>query len=427
MKLEKPKNINYCATVVEIKTLVPLEGCDNVQAAIIMGNQVIVDKTTQIGSIGLFFPVECQLSKNFLSTNNLYRTATLNADPTKKGYFEEKGRVKCAKFRGHKSEGFYIPLKSVLFTSVHLDNLHVGDTFDELFGIEICKKYTIKTRASGMRNINGKKTAKETKILENQFRFHDDTSMLYKNLSKINPFSLIHVSYKIHGTSAIVSKLLCKKPLKWYEKILKKLGVNVVDTHYDYVYASRKVIKSETEEEGFYNDNIWKTGFEELKDFLEDGMTIYYEIAGYLKTGAPIQSKYDYGCSPGEHKIFVYRITYTNPFGKVYEFSAPQVQKWCKARGLTPVLELFYGQADNIVSRNKAETDEEWENLFLEEIKKRYNEKDCYICKNKVPEEGCVIRIEGGQFEAYKQKSTRFYELETKLLDKGEADIEEEN
>lgn len=44
MSLKEPKNKNYCATVVEIKTLVPLDGCDFVQAAIIMGNQVIVSK-----------------------------------------------------------------------------------------------------------------------------------------------------------------------------------------------------------------------------------------------------------------------------------------------------------------------------------------------------------------------------------------------
>ena len=71
--------------------------------------------------------------------------------------------------------------------------------------------------------------------------------------------------------------------------------------------------------------------------------------------------------------------------------------------------------------------DQKWEEEFLNELKSKYNEKDCYICKNKVPEEGCVVRIEGNEFEAYKQKSTRFYELETKMLDKGEVDIEEEN
>ena len=49
------------------------------------------------------------------------------------------------------------------------------------------------------------------------------------------------------------------------------------------------------------------------------------------------------------------------------------------------------------------------------------------MCKNEVPEEGCVVRIEGLDFEAYKAKSEAFYARETKLLDKGESNIEDEN
>ena len=37
MEIKKPKNENYAAIIVEIKTLVPLANCGNVQAAIIMG------------------------------------------------------------------------------------------------------------------------------------------------------------------------------------------------------------------------------------------------------------------------------------------------------------------------------------------------------------------------------------------------------
>ena len=48
------------------------------------------------------------------------------------------------------------------------------------------------------------------------------------------------------------------------------------------------------------------------------------------------------------------------------------------------------------------------------------------MCRNDVPEEGFVLRIEGLDFEAYKCKSEAFYLRETKLLDKGEFDIEEQ-
>ena len=64
---------------------------------------------------------------------------------------------------------------------------------------------------------------------------------------------------------------------------------------------------------------------------------------------------------------------------------------------------------------------------MINKVKELYNEKDCFICKNKVPEEGCVIRLEKLEFEAYKQKSERFYQRETNLLDKGESNIEDEN
>ena len=112
MKIEL-SNKNYCGTIVEIKTLVPLENCNNVQAAIVMGNQVIVGNDVKIGDIGIFFPVETQLSKEYLSANNLYRDSELNVDKNKKGYFELNGRIRCVKFRGNKSEGLFMPIESL--------------------------------------------------------------------------------------------------------------------------------------------------------------------------------------------------------------------------------------------------------------------------------------------------------------------------
>ncbi len=241
----KLTNPNYCATVVKIEKTVELDNCDNVQGAIIMGNHVIVSKNIEIGEIGLFFPVETQLSKEYLKANNLYRKSELNSDPeAKPGYFEENGRIKCVKFRGHKSEGLYMPLDSISFVSdTSMTYLQIGDEFNEIKGVEIARKYVIKTRSRGYMSSTGKKP-KENKIIEGQFHFHADTSQLYRNLDKINSDDIIQISYKIHGTSGISSYILCKKKLNWYEKLLKKIGVNIVDKQYDYVYSSRKVIKN---------------------------------------------------------------------------------------------------------------------------------------------------------------------------------------
>ena len=443
MKLNKPKNENYAAIVVEIKTLVPLENCDNVQAAIILGNQVIVDKSVKIGDVGLYFPLECQLSKEYLSANNLYRKKELNLDQTKAGYFEENGRIRCVKFRGHKSEGLFMPSGSLFFIGTSGLNLNLNDCFDELYGIPICSKYIVKqSRTPGSKS--NKSTKKyESKLVENQFRFHEDTGMLYKNLHRINPDSLISITYKVHGTSGISSYVLCKRKITKRERIgaflnniytkLVTLGKSryvTLETKYDYLYSSRKVIKNpelNPNAQHYYNEDIWGIAHKELEPYLQKGLSLYYEIVGYLPNGGMIQKDYDYGCKVGEHAIYIYRITQTNADGKVFEFSAKQVQDWCRKNGLTPVPQLFYNYAFNLTEGIPANSDEEWREIFLGQVKKYYNEQDCYICKNKVPEEGCVIRIEGLDFEAYKQKSNRFYELETKNLDKGESNIEDEN
>ena len=183
--LNKPINENYAAVVVEIKTLIPLDGCDNVQAAIIMGNQIIVSKDVKVGDIGLYFPLECQLSKEYLSNNNLYGKPELNIENTKKGYFNEKGRVRCQRFRGHKSEGLFMPLNSLDFIfSYSNGDLNLNDCFDELYGIPICSKYIVKqSRTPGSKS--NKSTKKyESKLVENQFRFHQDTLCVdfYRNV-----------------------------------------------------------------------------------------------------------------------------------------------------------------------------------------------------------------------------------------------------
>ena len=446
MKIIKPKNENYSAIVVEIKTLIPLEKCDNVQAAIIMGNQVIVSKSVKIGDIGLYFPLECALSKEYLSNNNLYNKSELNLDNTQKGYFDENGRVRCQRFRGHKSEGLFMPLESL--QSFGVLELEINTCFDEINGFPICSKYIVKqNRTPGQPGSRKTRSTKkyESKLIENQFRFHQDTNMLYRNLDRVGPDALISITYKMHGTSGISSYILCKKKLTWKDKLAKFFGTKIVEQDYDYIYSSRKVIKNEElnpNAQHYYNEDIWGIAHNELKDFLQKGMTFYYEIVGFLPNGGAIQKDYDYGCEPSQHAIYIYRITQTNVDGKVFEFSAKQVQDFCKKNGLNAVPELYYGFAKDFTDNISIKTagsdlggtdlickiDEEFDSdKFLNRIKQLYNEKDCFMCKTKVPEEGIVIRIEGLDFEAYKQKSTAFYERETAQLDKGEGNIEDEN
>lgn len=472
MKLKEPKNKNYCATVVEIKMLVPLANCDNVVHAIIMGNSVVVSKETKIGDIGLFFPVETALSDAYLKANNLYRKGEMNEDPTQKGYFEENGRIRCVKFRQNKSEGLFMPWQSLKFTNFVKSDwtkiegligtpLNIGDEFDELEGIEICHKYISpkQTRSSDhVKHQNGKGFKKyETKLVDGQFRFHEDTSMLYKNLHRFSGDSLISVTYKLHGTSGISSYVLCKKPVPFYTKALVGIwnffqsffipgdhSMEMEDTQYDYLYSSRKVIKNAELNPGaqhYYDVDIWGLAHDKVKDFLHKGMTFYYEIVGYTPSGSSIQGEFDYGQDPGTFGIYIYRITSTNIDGKVIEFSAKQVQDFCKGNGLKAVPELYYGYARDFVDNfellmntnnfgsNKlyCRTNTEFNSdEFLARMKREFNEKKCYMCKNNVIEEGCVVRIESTVFDAYKCKSFGFLEMESKNLDKNKTNLEDD-
>lgn len=455
--MKKPKNSNYAASIVKVQKTISLNGCDNVHAAIIMGNQVIVSKDTQVGDIGLYFPLETQLSEQYLANNNLYRKAELNTDPTQKGYFEENGRIRCVKFKGHKSEGLFMPLTSLEFITKFLsvwEPLKEGVEFDMINDVEICRKYIPKRSntpgAPGSKKERRGKNPIESKLIDGQFHFHEETNMLYKNLHKINPDDLISITYKIHGTSGISSYVLCKKNLSWYNKLFKFLGIEIVDTEYDYIYSSRKVIKNEAlrpNAEHFYDVDIWGMAHEQLKPFLQKGMTFYYEIVGYLPSGGMIQKDYDYGYpSPREleiggltkyntsYGVYIYRITQTNVDGKVTEYSAKQVQNFCKKYDLNPVKEMFYGTASRIFDASgikyhnwNSREDElkAWQIEFLEKIKELFNEEDCFMCINKVPEEGVVIRVESLDFQAYKQKSFQFYQRESEELDKNIVNIED--
>jgi len=143
MKLKKPVNQNYCATVIEIKNIIELDDCDNVVHTNIMGNLVITSKDTNIGDIGLYFPVETQLSDVYCSVNNLYRHSEKNSDPDKKGYMEDNRRIRCVKFRGHESQGLFMPIESISEFLDEGDKLVLGNEFDELNGYSICNKYVM--------------------------------------------------------------------------------------------------------------------------------------------------------------------------------------------------------------------------------------------------------------------------------------------
>lgn len=432
MNLKKPQNINYCATVMSVSRLIKLEKCDNVQGAFVSGYNVIVSNNVKEKDTGIFFPVECQLSKEFLSNNNLYRNKELNIDKEKAGYFEESGRLRCMKFRGNKSEGLFMPLDSLSFTGINTSEFNVNDSFDEINGIPICKKYYIETRNTSLSKGDKKKNKVKqiSRMIENQFRLHIDTEQLKKNMFKIKPDDIVSITAKLHGTSAVISKCLVKRKLSLKDKIAKYFGVEVKDTEYDLIYASRNVIKNESGDCcNYYSTDVWKENANKIKEFIPYGITLYAEIVGYASANKHIQKGYHYGCENGTNELYIYRITFTNADGKVFEFNRPQIDEFCNNAGLKTTPLFFYGYAKDIYP--DIVVDEKWHDSVLERLDKDesfyMNNIMCPINNKQVPAEGCVVRVEKlYNAEPYKLKNYKFLEWETKQIDGGEADIESE-
>lgn len=430
MKLTiKNKGSNYLAQIVKLPKPYKHPNADKLQCVVIQNNVVITGMTAKEGDIYVYFPLECAINKDYLKFSNSYRDKTLNADQTKVGFFESTGRVKAVKLRNQKSEGYIIPVYDLIFwlasRQIEVFDCDDGLEFDSIGDIIICEKYVPPyVRTKGSANTPKKKTPKvHSKLVENQFRFHTDTAQLKKNIHLLKPEHTVSITYKLHGTSAVFANVLCKRKLKWYEKLLKKCGIKIEDTYYDKLYSSRSVLKNAYEDKKhnhFYDTDIWGEAFKLIKDNIQVGYTLYAEIVGFTPSGAAIQKGYDYGCAPNTFEVYVYRITFTNVAGEVFELSFPQMQRYCEKYGIKYVPLFFYGMAQGFKG---AGPENEWHNYFLNSLS-CFLEKDCHMCNNKVPAEGVVVAIEGDTFQAFKLKSFAFFERESKELDKGEVDIE---
>lgn len=422
---------NYTATIVEIKNKIDLPGCDNICHTNIFGNMVIISKVTNVGDIGLYFPPECRLSETYLHENSMYRDKTFNKNQDKSGFFEKGGRIRCVKLRGHQSAGLFMPLSSLSYISLD-KGLQINDSFNNLEidskVYEICKKYVVQARHS-FHTQKQRKKAKESKIISSQWHFHYDTEQLGKNIYWFEPDDVIFISKKMHGSSFISGKVLCKRKLNPIEKFLKYIiGVAIKDVEYDIVYSSRKVIKNpdlNSKVTHYYDTDIWGFVNEEIKHTLTDGLTLYGEIVGFTPEGSPIQKDYDYGCINKEHHPYIYRITYTAPDGQVFDFDPLQVKQWCDNNGLKSVPMLYCGKVRDLFP--DLDTHTHFQETLLEKLKEKYLEKDCDMCKNNVPDEGIVIRnLSEPHLNAFKLKSFRFLEKESKQLDKGEVSLEDQ-
>ncbi len=407
---------NYSAVVVKINTLLELEGCDNLLWVPMLGLQALVSKDYKEGELYLMFPAEVQLSDDFCSNNNLYRHSDLNLDPNAKGYIEDNRRVRAVKLRGHISSALLVPLNFLCYlTDVSYNDLKEWDSFDTINDIEICKKYIVFKREPWTNRIGGKN--KRFQRIDNKvFPEHFDSDNFWINERKYKPTDLLVVTQKLHGTSARFGYVKTRRQLKWYERVLRWLGVKINDIEYDHIYASRTVIINWTVTKDytwFYKTNVWEVINERYGNRIPKDYIIYGEIV-WRDWQWAIQKNYTYGLPQWEMELYVYRISIVNDDGLITDLSWDNIREFCKLQWMKPVPEL-------------------WRGIYLgldinEFMEKRYFEQwytNCLpLSHPTLPDEWVIVRREGIIPYLTKAKCQWFLVMESKERDSGVVDME---
>lgn len=429
---------NNKAYVARIGNFQPIEGADRIiQASVVLNGvvqtQVVVGKNDyNEGDFVVYLDSNLCLDPIIIEAID-----KLHKDYGKEGfvslgrYLAKGNRVKTVKLKGCISDGLVVSIEKFeqFIDKKTRELFNEGFSFNDLGSTHICHKYfpPVRMQPTPGSKKDRKKRKLISRIIPEMFNFHIDTLALLKNSHKLYPEMVASCSRKVHGTSFICSNTKVLKKLKWYEILLKKAKVNIVDWEYDYLYASRTVVKNDLlNGTGFYSVNVWQDAGEKyFKGKLHNGETIYGEIVGYLPgTQTYIQKPFDYGCNVGEYKIAVYRITLTSDDGTVSEYSWNAMKERCKELNVPMVEEYFYGRLGDMYK--DIAWDENWNVNFIQRLQEVFLEGDCPLCKNKVPEEGIVIRPDSLYIEPFKLKSKRFILKESELKEKEDfVDIED--
>ena len=467
----------YCGYITRLKNVRKHSNADRLLLADCFGNTVIVGLEYQEGQLGVYFPVDGQLSEEFCVTNDLVRRKDENGKPAG-GYLDpEKRNIKAMKLRGEKSDGLFLPLTSLAnFTTI--SDLKEGDTITILNGVEICKKYIPKSRR-GENWHGGKRAHKPRQNFAPTFYEHVDTEQLAYHLNDFHAGDVVELSLKLHGTSGRTGYLPVTKQKKQtlWQKIMRKPAHTYIE--YDYVTGTRRVVLDDKHDGGFYTDNQFR--LEMAKKFegkLRKGETVYYEIVGFVNEFTPIMASvknskikdkefskqygeetvFSYGCSPtGEWEetscppdvlyvlpgfegtseiyppkceVYVYRMTMSNDDGDVVEMSPEQMRLRCDQMGVkyVPVFEKFMipDMGMDIDNDGTADTQIMSAGEYVLRKVEQYFDGPDPIGKTHI-REGVVARIVNRpNIAVYKHKNFSFKVLEGIIKDTADApDMEE--
>lgn len=443
--------------ITTLKDIRPHPNADKLMLATCFINTVCVakDKFAE-GEIGVYFPVDLQLSMEFCEQNKLLAVYE-NGVNISGGYMDPaKRNVKAIRLRGEKSDGLFLPLSCLAYTGVNLDSLNIGDPITTVNGHEICRKYIPARHSKGNATVAGgagkrvKRRAKRS--IAPTFFEHKDTEQLAYNLQAFRPGDLIEITRKLHGTSARTSHTKVFQGMKrtMWDKLFRREGTPIYD--WGYVSGTRRTVL-DTFDGGFYGSNEFRKPYH---DFFEGkllkGETVYYEIVGFTHTGDSIMGTCDnkklkdkefvkkygpktvfsYGCDPKgandkpQSDIYVYRMTMTNEDGEVVEYTPDQMRHRCMYMGVKTVPLHWYGfiPDEEVFTGTSCEYTDPGQ-FVLAKAEEFYDGEEP-IDPTHI-REGVVVRvINRPTFTAYKHKNFQFKVLEGIIKENATApDMEE--
>lgn len=244
----------YCAQVVKIGELKPIDGSDFLAQVIVSGTSMVVRKDEfKTGDYAIYCKNETALNPDFLSVNNLYEQSEFMRNSNKErvielqeniskissklirteedlmykqelearlkslcGFFNKHGRVKMINLRKVPFFGFLIKLDTLANWKPQIKNIDlseyilneemgIGIDFDTVCGEKFIQVYIPPIKKIPLRNSQKREKKRQKKverferISKDDFAFHYDTNRFDDNIWRIQPTDKVVISSKLHG------------------------------------------------------------------------------------------------------------------------------------------------------------------------------------------------------------------------------------
>jgi len=417
-----------------------IEGAKTLQMGWFGGLPYAVSKDFTEDELVLIFLPDGQISEEFANEHDLItRHDPETGKKVNNGYLGKNRKVRSIKLMGGKirSVGVVMKLDSLAFTGYNIHDLKEGDSFNELNGVPICKKYV----NPNTRRNQGKSSTNH-KQEERGLKMFDRVNQFYKFGNTLEKGDLITTTLKLDGTSVRIGNSYVERKLSLWEKFAKMFGASIQTIENKQLTATRRVIIERTDGQGYYGDHgLYLEVGEKLEGMLSPGESIYGEIVGWIDKERPLFNRggtiMKYGVPAGERDFYVYDITWTLPNGEMVHLPWNKIKARCNELGLKHVPEMKpeWNYLHNIESDDHYYIDLFYKPQMVYDGILDHLEKQVYsFVEGDDPldpshiREGVVLRVEraNGETEFFKAKSTSFYELEDAFKSNDDnADIEE--